>query len=462
MKNFRLAIIAFLLLAGVSSCVKDKFDAPPTGGQDPDLKANIRIDSLKAKYQGTAIPIFEDLIIVGVVTADDKSGNLYKTIVIQDSTGGIALKLDGTSLFNDYPIGRRLFIKLKGLYLGAYSNLIQIGGYIDATGELQDLPSNLFDKHIFKGVYGLTVLPKVVTFSQLNNSYQNTLIELNDVEFSTSDAGKPYADATNKISKNLTLKNCSNGSLTVRTSGYASFASAPTPTGKGKFVGIYSVFGTTGQLLVRDPSDLKMDSTRCGGSVNPNAPGILGVRGLYSGTDVTIPSGKTVTGTVISDKDNGNTDPKNLVIQDTTGGIVVRFTSNHSFALGDVVTVNLSGVTLSAFNGLVQATNAATSIATKVGTGTITPRVTTVSNLLANSNAWESTLVTIQSANITGGTTYSGTKSITDATGSINHFTRSTAAFSGATMPVGTFNFTGIVGNFNGAQLSIRNLTDVQ
>jgi hypothetical protein len=177
---------------------------------------------------------------------------------------------------------------------------------------------------------------------------------------------------------------------------------------------------------------------------------------------VTIPSGKTVTGTVISDKDNGNTDPKNLVIQDTTGGIVVRFTSNHSFALGDVVTVNLSGVTLSAFNGLVQATNAATSIATKVGTGTITPRVTTVSNLLANSNAWESTLVTIQSANITGGTTYSGTKSITDATGSINHFTRSTASFSGTTMPVGTFNFTGVVGNFNGAQLSIRNTTDVQ
>lgn len=462
MKNFRLAIIAFLLLAGVSSCVKDKFDAPPTGGQDPDLTANIRIDSLKAKYQGTPVQIFEELIIVGVVTADDKSGNFYKTIVIQDSTGGIALKLDGTSLFNDYPIGRRLFIKLKGLYLGAYANQIQIGGYVDETGEVQDIPSNLFDKHIFKGVYGLTVLPKVVTISQLNNSYQNTLIELNDVEFSTTDAGKPYADATNKISKNLTLKNCSNGSLTVRTSGYASFASTPTPLGKGKFVGIYSVYNSTGQLLVRQPSDLSMDSTRCGGGGNPNAPGILGIRGLWSGSDVTIPSGKTITGIVISDKDNGNFDPKNMTIQDTTGGIVIRFASNHTFALGDQVTVNLAGVTLTSYNGLIETTNTPNSTATKIGTGSITPRVTTISDLLANSEAWESTLVTIQSANISGGTTYSGTRTLTDATGSVNHYTRSGASFSATALPVGTFNFTGCVGDFNGLQLSIRALTDVQ
>lgn len=462
MKNLISSLIAFLLLAGASSCVKDKFDAPPTGGQDPDLKANIRIDSLKAKYQGTPVQIFEDLVIVGVVTADDKSGNLYKTLVIQDSTAGIALKLDGTSLFNDYPIGRRLFIKLKGLYLGAYANLIQIGGYVDETGTLQEIPSNLFDKHVLKGVYGLTVMPKVVTISQLNNSYQNMLVELNDVEFSATDAGKPYADAANKISKNLTLKNCTNGTMTVRTSGYASFASTPTPLGKGKFVGIYTVFNATGQLLVREPSDLSMDSTRCGGGGNPNAPGILGIRGLYSGSDVTIPAGKTVTGIVISDKDNGNTDPKNMVMQDTTGGIVIRFTANHSFALGDEVTVNLAGQTLSSFNGLVQVTNAASSIATKIGTGSITPRVTTISDLLANASAWESTLVTIQNASISGGATYSGTKTLTDNTGSISHFTRSAASFSASPLPVGTFNFTGLVSNFNGAQLSIRKLTDVQ
>lgn len=456
-------IIALFLLMGISSCVKEDFDVPPTGGKDPDIAVNFRIDSLKARYSGVNLLINEDLVISAVVTADDKSGNFYKQIIIQDTSGGIALLLEGSNAFNDYPIGRRIFIKLKGLYLVQYKGIFQIAASISPDGSFNGIPTALYDRYILKGSYFHPVTPKLVTISQLNPTYQNLLIQLDNVEFQQSDAGQPYADGYNKISLSRVVKNCTGGTLETYNSGYSNFANQLTPTGKGSMVCIYSVYNTTGQLLLRDPSDLHLDSTRCGGGGTGGGNGIMGIRNLWGGSDVVIPSGKTIKGIVICDAAAGNMDPKNLVVQDSTGGIVVRFTANHTFQLGDEVTIDLSGLTLTSYNGLIEVTFTPPSVATKTGTGTITPRIATCADIQANYDAWESTLVTVQNASIGGtGTTYAGTKTLTDATGTLSHYTRTQATFSSVTLPLGNKNWTGIIGDFSGAQLSIRTLSDVQ
>lgn len=463
MNKFLSAAFVSLLLISTSSCIKENFDAPPSGGKDPDIAVNFSIDSLKARYSGSNYSITDDLVISAIVTADDKSGNFYKQIVIQDSTAGIVLLLNGTSIYNDYPIGRRIFIKLKGLYLTSYKGLLQIAGSIAPDGSANGIPTNLYDKFILKGSYFHNVLPKAVTISQLNTNYQSLLIELSHVEFQQADAGKPFADAYNKLSVSRIIRDCSGGSLETYNSGFSNFASHLTPTGNGKAVFIYSVYNTDGQLLLRDESDLHMDSTRCGGGPIGGGTGIMAIRNLYGGSDVNLPSGTSATGIVISDKDNSNTDPKNMVIQDSTGGIVIRFTANHSFLLGDSVTVDLSGLTLTSYNGLYEVTYVPGANAVKKGTGVVTPRIATCADVQANANLWESTLITIQNANIGGsGTTYNGTKTITDVSGTLNHYTRSAASFSASSLPGGNKSFTGVLGDFNGPQLSIRNLSDVQ
>lgn len=459
MKKLIPILTALFFLAG---CVKENYDNPPVGGKDPDLVANVTLDTVKARYTGTPAQITEDWIVKVLVVGDDKEGNLYQMLAVEDSTSGIAIKLDRSSLYTDYPVGRRLFIKLKGLWIGDYAGVIQIGGYLNSDGEVDNIPSVAFDRHIFKGVYGLPVVPHAVSISQLNESFQNRLIELNGVEFQNADAGKNYADGYNKVSVNRTLKDCNGGTIIVRTSGYASFANTPTATGNGKLLAIYSSYNGDAQLLIRSLNDVKLDTARCGGTI-VGGNGLLGIRALYGGSDLTLPSGKIVEGVVISDGANGNIDPKNMVIQDSTGGIVIRFTATHSFVLGDKVRVDLSGLTLSDYNGLVQVINVPASAATKIGTGTITPRVATVAQIQTNSNAWESTLVTVQNATISGaGSTWSGTTQINDGTGIINHFTRGAASFSAVSLPSGNKNFTAIVSNFNGVQLNIRNTSDVQ
>jgi hypothetical protein len=467
MKTIQQVIFLIFFIGSTSSCIKEKYDNPPTGGTDPDVEVNFTIKQLKNMYSGTIMRITDSLIISGVVTADDKSGNFYKTIVIQDSTGGIAVKVDLSSAYTDFPVGRRVFIKLAGLYLGEYAAQIQLGGYIDVDGTLAEIPSATLEKYILKGKWGIEVAPLVVTISQLSatdKNMQNRLIKIEDVEFSSTDAGKPYADGVNKTSANRTIRNCNGGTIILRSSGYSNFANQSTPTGHGSITAIYSVYNTTGQLYIRNRNDIKMDSVRCGGGTPTTTNGIAGIRALYSGSDLTLPSGKTLRGVVISDKSAANTDTKNMVVQDSTGGIVVRFTANHSYNLGDSVLVDLSGYTLSEYNGLMQVTNVTSSAVTVLGTGlTITPRTVTVAQSNANSEAWESTLLRITGVTISGsGTTYNGSKTITDGSGNLTLYTRSQATFSSATYPTGSVTIVGIMSQFTSPQLTIRNTSDVQ
>src|SRR6476469_3458463 len=79
------------------SCNK-KFDAPPAYIA-PKIVANTTIATLKSMHTpGNADSIKTDLIIAGVVIANDSSGNFYKQIILQDSTGGIAINIDDYNL----------------------------------------------------------------------------------------------------------------------------------------------------------------------------------------------------------------------------------------------------------------------------------------------------------------------------------------------------------------------------
>lgn len=266
MRPFYLFLMAVVFISGTTTCVKN-FDEPPeyTG---PRVKANISITEIKRLHiPNNFEKITEDLIIEGVVIANDKTDNFYKSIVIQDSTAGITVRLDGFSLFNIYPIGRKIFIRLKGLWLGDYGGMIQLGAGVNRSDpqfpELIPIPQPLFDRVIIKGDLDQYVLPRKVKMYELNDSLQSMLITLTQVEFDHTDTGKTYADAVNKQTIAHTLRTCGIGTVYVRTSGFAKFATATTARGHGDITGIFSMFRTQKQLLIRDTNDVQMNGLRC-------------------------------------------------------------------------------------------------------------------------------------------------------------------------------------------------------
>jgi hypothetical protein len=266
------SLVAIAAICIVASC-KRTYEEPPLTGE-PNIVANTTIKDLKARYttQGTTIAIADDVVIEGVVNMDDKSGNYYQQISIQDSTGGILLRLAGSNLNTSYPVGRKIYVKAKGLYLGDYGRMIQLGGGVDTiNGGVTLLTANLQDKHIIKGAINQPLTPKVVDFSQLTTSmqdiYVNTLIKLENVEFSSGDIGKTYAD--NGASGNRFVQGCTSPTtnrVTLRTSDFANFATLPLPQGNGEILGIYSLFNTTKQLTIRDTTDVRFYGPRCAGS----------------------------------------------------------------------------------------------------------------------------------------------------------------------------------------------------
>jgi hypothetical protein len=463
--------LTLILLFAFSSCIKNDFDAPPADGEDPDIQANITIAALKQLYtSGSNMPvkIDTDYVIKGIVISSDKDGNFYKSLVIQDSTAGINIRIDQTNLYTEYPPGRRIFVKCKGLWLGEYYGLIQLGGSLDDSDPQNPgvgyIYSSVINKYILKGKYNIEVQPHILTIPQLNSSYQNMLIQLNNVEFSFSDVKKPYADAINKYSVDRVIVDCSGNQIFLRTSGYARFAGDSTPCSAGTIVAVYSEYQSSKQLYVRSLNDISFNQERCTTPCNSGEFNIMSIRGFYSGTDVTIPGGIFITGIVISDKTNGNFDSKNMVLQDASGGIVVRFNAAHNFSLGDEVTVDLSGQKLTSYNGLVEVDNVPLNNATLTGTGIITPRTATVAEILVNAQLWESTLLKITNAQFSGGNgKYSGTISLNDGTGMLKVYTRSSATFANVNYPTASnLTVTGVLGNFNGPQLNLRSTSDVQ
>lgn len=297
MKRRSIYFLVFIpLITGLTNCHK-QFDEPPeyTG---PAIKANTSIAALKQLHLlSNYEKILEDLIIEGVVIANDQTDNFYKSIVVQDSTAGITIRLDGYSLFNVYPIGRKLFIRLKGLWMGDYAGMVQLGAGVNRSDpqfpELTPIPQPMFDQVIIKSVLNQPLVPKRVLMTDLADSLQSMLITLSNVEFMSSDTGKPYADAINKQAISHSLRTCGIGTVYLRTGGFARFASALTARGNGEITGVYSIFRTQKQLLIRDTSDVRMDGLRCT-ITGPKQLFAEDFSGLIADAEVLLPNWKNI------------------------------------------------------------------------------------------------------------------------------------------------------------------------
>lgn len=285
MKYNFLNTLVFLFIIGFTfSCVDQTFDAPPAQTFEvPD--ANTSIADLKASHViGQFNEITEDIIISGIIVANDESGNFYKDLILQDETGGIELSINATDLYNLYPIGMEVFVKCEGLIMGDYAGTISIGGstFINNSGnpQLSGIEESLLNQYVSRGLRDqeLPVLRR--TINSLSSADISTLVEIEGLELVDGDAGSFFADAINLQTVNLNLQDCDENTIIMRTSGYSNFASVATPQGNGKITAIYSVFISDKQLFIRNPEDLQFTNDRCdgqsgGGGIDPMGTEIL-------------------------------------------------------------------------------------------------------------------------------------------------------------------------------------------
>nr|MDQ3018059.1 DUF5689 domain-containing protein [Bacteroidota bacterium] len=350
--SFLVSWMMIIMIAIVPfSCVDQDFDAPPATDIDPNLPVNTTIAEIKAMHDlGQNEQITEDLTFSAIVISNDEAGNFFKQLVVADETGGIEIRVDMTDMFTIYPVGRKVYVRVKNLWLGDYNGLTQLGIAVDqSSGDLLRIPEPLVSGIIVPASFNNPVVPKVVTIDELSIADVSTLIKIVGVQFTSGDAGETYADAVQDLSLNRIIQDCAQRSVILRSSGFARFAADLTPEGNGSVTAVLGIFGEDFQLTIRDVNDVDMTGSRC----MTNEFTIAALRSLYTGSATTVPAG-SIRGVVTSDFTSQSVTGRNLYIQDATGGIVVRFDANHSLNLGDEATIDVTGGSLNEFNGLLQ------------------------------------------------------------------------------------------------------------
>ena len=243
MKN----IILILTVISLQFSCNKKYDNPPAN--EVPVGEIISIGDLKDMFTGSPTVIDSNYSIVGNITTEETNGAFYKEIYMEDLSGAIKIQLKASG---GLYIGDSIRIYVKDVIMKEYGDLIQLDN-IDVDQQVVKIATEKF------------IIPMEKTISQLSiNEDQSRLVKLNDVEF--TQLGRTYGDAINLETRSRTLINCGGDTLSVRTSGYANFASDTLPTGNGSIIGIFTIFGTKKQFVIRDINEVKLDSARCDGN----------------------------------------------------------------------------------------------------------------------------------------------------------------------------------------------------
>ena len=266
--TFIISFLAFILLFLFVSCLKQSAYAQIINETDTDSLISIK-DLRKIHTIGNVEFINKTMAIEATIVANDEHDNLYKSISIQDSTAGIIISLEGVSLYQVYPIGATIRLHLKNLFLTDYRRMLQVVASVDtSSGQLltSGIPATLFSKHISVIKDNNITTPLLVSYKNLSDTLQGRLIKISNVEFAAADTNLTFADKKNKIGASRSLKFCVGGTIYLRTSGYADFAGFSIPKNNGDITGIYSVYNSEKQIIIRDTNDILFRSKRCTGA----------------------------------------------------------------------------------------------------------------------------------------------------------------------------------------------------
>ena len=483
------SIIKFFMLATafvLTSCVHDdNYNAPDSSGNCQDLTATITLAAAKNLAQNTTITT--DAVIEGYVSSTDQSGNIYKTIYIQDDptnpTQGFVLSVDAVSTYASYPQGAKVYVKLKGLAMGTYGGVKQLG-YMD-NGTFGRIPEKMVPTSILKSCTAkVTITPKVMTLADMktaNDQYIGCLVKVQNAEFDAKVLCSNFAPDGYTVDRQINDPTTSATTRVVRNSNYASFANQKLPSGKGDFIGILSKYNSTYQLFINNVSDVKgmtnfprkdgIKADPCGfDSSTASLKTVADVKKLFTGSNYLIPDNIYIKGKVTANDETGNL-YRYIYIEDATGGIRININKantiyqDYRFKVGKNLIVKLKDLYIGKYNGEFQIGTLSGSTLGFIAEAeiykylfdsnepatSVTATEKTIPQLTTDDVGKWIKIKNVQFVDTDLGNTYSGNRTLIDCTGNkIILRTNSQASFSGAMIDNGKGDIYAILSIYNG------------
>lgn len=260
-------------MVALASC-NNNYPIPPYVEPKYEVAADeklISIEELKAMHTPGDDPhaITDNFVVTGIVVGDDESGNIYKSLYVQDETSGINFAIDQVNMYNIMPVGQRIYVRLKGLYVGDYNKGYQVGDsvYDEKYGpemgrynwgyELTDSTRHFF----CHGRPDSANVPSpriIISANEVTTDMYCTLVTIDGVSIVEAEGGQNVSWSLSEQTINRTARFADGSTMVIRTSGYSNFYADPIPSGSGSITGILALFGSTKQLYIRSRDDINL------------------------------------------------------------------------------------------------------------------------------------------------------------------------------------------------------------
>ena len=285
----KISILAFITLF-VYSCVQDDdYSVPQSVGLEENQKLVqllseiedgsadlMSISEVKNLFvNGEVNEIESNLVVKGYVSSSDYTGNFYKEFYMQDDlenpSAGIKVSINQVDSYNQFNVGREVYIKLQGLYVGETNSgdgVIAIGGGGNAAGdEISEISENRASDCILRSSNSFSLVPLALNLSEINDSHIGLYVSALSAQFSAGLDGLTYVDPDEDYDTQRDLESCiDSGTLKLETSAFSNFNDSMLPTdGSGTITGIITrdYFGDNRVMMLNTKDDVNFDSSRC-------------------------------------------------------------------------------------------------------------------------------------------------------------------------------------------------------
>ena len=261
--------LSFLVLSLIATSCMNDFDEPqfsePPFGNNEIGEANLTIAELKSNNQSTITnnghkEITENIIIEGVVIANDITGNIYKQFIIDDGTGAIIIGVNDVGLYAIMAIGQKVAIDCKGLYIGGYGGTAQLGGLYE--GKIGRMNKYVYKEHVklIGKPAPVTIDPTVVNENVINANKNSLPMYVRLEGITIKEANELWA-TDDRVAFSNTVKNTTkvgNTIVNILASTYADFAVETIPEGTLNITGVLSRFNNDIQFTFSSTDDIEI------------------------------------------------------------------------------------------------------------------------------------------------------------------------------------------------------------
>jgi hypothetical protein len=240
-----LRILCTFTILTLSSC-KKPFDPAAEPVARP-----VSIHYLKTLYVNRPLRITDELTVEGRVVSSDTAGNFRWTLVVEDATGGIEVKVGLSPYGETYPVGQTVRVKCAGLRLGDYGRTIQLGGDSDDPGyETGFIDLERVSEKVIPVGMPEKILPTLLTPENLSMRWVDCAVRVEKVRFIHEEQGKTWGEEGAYTERRFLFTDSPTDTLAVRTAPDALFADEILPTEVISLEGVLTQFAGRYSLVL--------------------------------------------------------------------------------------------------------------------------------------------------------------------------------------------------------------------